>query len=117
MSRKLELVRTNALSWDKMMTASKGALQLPPEEMVEVLVYLAVHNKIMGEQARLTLAGWEESSAKIIASNPDAPREVLNYCLGPQFAPVLFPLLLENHQVEPNPRRIGQHPRANGSTS
>ena len=57
MSRMLELVRTNALSWHQMMTASKGALQLPAEEMVEILVYIAEHNKIMGEQARLTLAG------------------------------------------------------------
>jgi hypothetical protein len=96
----LELVRTNALSWHQMMTASKGALQLPAEEMVEVLVYIADHNKIMGEQARLTLAGWEESSAKVIASNPNAPREVLNYWVSVRnLRPVLFPLLLENPSV------------------
>jgi hypothetical protein len=100
MSRMLELVRTNGLSWHQMMTASKGALQLPSEEMVEILVYIAEHNKIMGEQARLTLAGWEESSAKVIASNPNAPREVLNYWVSARnLRPVLFPLLLENPSV------------------
>jgi hypothetical protein len=54
----------------------------------------------MGEQARLTLAGWEESSAKVIASNPNAPREVLNYWVSARnLRPVLFPLLLENPSV------------------
>ena len=67
MSRMLDLVRTNSLSWHHMMTASKGALQVPGEEMVEILVYIADHNKIMGEQARMTLAGWSEASAKAIA--------------------------------------------------
>lgn len=96
----LELVRTNALSWHQMMTASKGALQVPAEEMVEILVYIADHNKIMGEQARLTLAGWDEAAAKKMASNPDSPREVLNYWVAPKnLRPALFPLLLENSSV------------------
>lgn len=96
----LELVRTNALSWHQMMTASKGALQVPGEEMVEILVYIADHNKIMGEQARLTLAGWDEASAKKMAANPDSPKEVLNYWVTPKnLRPALFPLLLENASV------------------
>ena len=32
-----------------MMTAAKGALEAPAEEMVEILVYLAENNKIFGE--------------------------------------------------------------------
>jgi len=100
MSRMIDLVRANALPWQQMMTASKGALHLPPEEMVEILVYLAQHNKIMGEQARLTLAGWEESSAKTIASNPNSPREVLDYWVSARnLRPALFPLLVENSSV------------------
>ena len=100
MSRMLDLIRANALSWHQMMTASKGAMQLPAEEMVEVLVYLAEHNKIMGEQARLTLAGWEESSAKAIACNPRSPKEVLDYWVSARnLRPALLPVLLENPSV------------------
>lgn len=96
----LELVRTNSLSWHHMMTASKGALQVPAEEMVEILVYIADHNKIMGEQARMTLAGWDEASAKAIAANPQSPKEVLDYWVLPKnLRPPLFPLLLENPSV------------------
>ena len=96
----LDLVRASALPWHQMMTASKGALHLPAEEMVEILVYLAEHNKIMGVQARLTLAGWEEDSAKTIASNPNAPKEILDYWLSPlNLRPPIFPLLLENTSV------------------
>jgi len=100
MSRMLDLVRANALPWHQMMTASKGALHLPAEEMVEILVYLTDHNKIMGEQARLTLAGWDEASAKVIVANPKSSPEVLAYWLLPQnLRPPLFPLLLENPSV------------------
>jgi len=100
MSRMLDLVRTNSLSWHHMMTASKGALQVPAEEMVEILVYIADHNKIMGEQARMTLAGWSEASAKAIAANPNTPKEVLEYWLSPKnLRSPLFPLLLENPAV------------------
>src|SRR5712692_3119894 len=100
MSRMLDLVRASALPWQQMMTASKGALHLPAEEMVEILVYLAEHNKIMGEQARLTLAGWDEASAKTIAANPNAPKEILNYWVSPKnLRAALFPLLLENSSV------------------
>ncbi len=100
MSRMLELVRTSSLSWHQMMTASKGALQVPSEEMVEILVYIAVHNKIMGEQARLTLAGWDETVAKAMAANTNTPKEVLDYWVAPKnLRPALFPLLLENTSV------------------
>src|SRR5713226_3555617 len=100
MSRMIDLVRASALPWHQMMTASKGALHLPAEEMVEILVYLAEHNKIMGEQARLTLAGWDEGSAKTIAANPNAPKEILDYWLSPRnLRPALFPRLLENASV------------------
>ena len=100
MPRMIDLVRACALPSHQMMTASKGALRLPAEEMVEILVYLAEHNKILGGQARLTLAGWEEASAKTIASNPNAPKEVLDYWLSPRnLRAVLFPLLLENTSV------------------
>jgi uncharacterized protein (UPF0333 family) len=107
MSRMLELIRSSALSSHQMMTASKGALSVPAEEMVEILVYIAEHNKIMAETARLTLAGWEEKSAKAIASNPNSPKEVLDYWVSARnLRPVLFPLLLENPSV--SNRKLGE---------
>ena len=100
MSRMLDLIRANSLSWHQLMTASKGALHVPAEEMVEILVYLAEHNKIMGGQARLTLAAWDEASAKIIAANPTTPKEVLDYWISPKnLRPPVFPLLIENTSV------------------
>jgi hypothetical protein len=103
----LELIRTNSLSSHQMMTASKGALSVPAEEMVEILVYIAEHNKIMAQQARLTLAGWEESSAKTIASNPNSPKEILDYWVSARnLRPALFPLLLENPSV--SNRKLGE---------
>jgi hypothetical protein len=100
MSRMLDLIRASALPSHQMMTAARGALQVPAAEMVEILVYLAEHNKIFGESARLTLAGWEEASSQAIASDPKTPKEVLDYWLSPKnIRPALFPILLENQSV------------------
>lgn len=100
MSRMLDLVRASALPAHQMMSAAKGALRVPAEEMVDILVYLAEHNKILGEQARLTLAAWDESSAKNIVASPDTAKEVLDYWISPKnLRPRLFPLLLENPSV------------------
>ena len=77
MHRMLDLVRASALPSHQMMSASKGALRLPPEEMVEILVYLTEH-KIFGEPARMTLAGWDEVSSKTIASDPKTAKEKAN---------------------------------------
>jgi hypothetical protein len=100
MSRMLELIRASALPSHQVMTASKGALHVPPAEMVEILVYLAEHNKIFAEQAKLTLAAWDEASAKVIAADPHTPKEVLDYWLSPKnFRPAVFPILIENSAV------------------
>ena len=83
-----------------MMAAAKGALDVSADEMVEILVFLADNNKIFGETARITIAGWDEASAKAIASNPGTAKEVLDYWLSPKnLRPALFPLLLENPAV------------------
>ena len=103
MGRHLDLVRRSALPSHQMMTAAKGALHVPVEEMVEILVFLAENNKIFGEQARMTLAGWDEKSAKEIVSNPATPKEVLDYWTSPKnLRQALFPLLLENPSVSAN---------------
>ena len=96
----LDLIRSNALSSHQMMTASKGALHVPAPEMVEILVYIAEHNKIFGGHARFTLAAWDEASAKTIVTDPSTPKEVLDYWLEPKnLRPTLYPLLLENPSV------------------
>jgi hypothetical protein len=101
MPRMLDLIRAAAVSQHQMMSAAKGALRVPTEEMLEILVYIAEHNKIFGEQARLTLAGWDEASAKEIVANPSTPKEILDYWISPRnIRPTLFNLLLENPSVQ-----------------
>jgi len=101
MARMLDLIRASAISQHQMMSAARGALHVPTEEMIEILVYIAEHNKIFGEQARLTLAGWDEASAKEIVANPNTPKEILDYWLSPKnIRLTLFSLLLENRSVQ-----------------
>jgi hypothetical protein len=97
----LDLIRAAAVSQHQMMSAARGALRVPTEEMLEILVYIAEHSKIFGEQARFTLAGWDEPSAKAIAANPNTPKEILDYWVAPKnIRTTLFALLLENPSVE-----------------
>ena len=101
MARMLDLIRAAAVSQHQMMSAARGALRVPTEETLEILVYIAEHNKIFGEQARLTLAGWDEASAKEIVANPGAPKEILDYWVSPRnIRPTLFHVLLENPSVQ-----------------
>ncbi|HEY4052418.1 MAG TPA: hypothetical protein VGL74_01665 [Terriglobales bacterium] len=100
MSRMLDLIRASALPAHQMMSASKGALRLPEVETLEILVYIAEHNKIFGEAARLTLAGWDEASSQRAAADPKAPLGILEYWLSPKnIRPALFPILIENPTV------------------
>lgn len=100
MSRMFDLIRASAVSQHQMMSASRGALNLPAKEMVKILVYIAEHNKIFGEQARLTLASWDEASAKELVTNPSTPKEILDFWLtAKNIRPNLFPLLIENSAV------------------
>src|SRR5215467_5790022 len=100
MPRMLELIRASALSSHQMMSASRGALHLAPVETLQILVYIADHNKIYGEQARLTLAAWDDMTAKAVAAEPDTPKEILEYWLQPKnIRPSLFPILIENPTV------------------
>src|SRR6266849_594218 len=100
MARMIDLIRVSALPSNLMQSASKGSLSVPPQEMIEILVHLAVHNKIFGQQAQLTLAGWDEAASRAAASNPSTPKEVLNYLISPaNLRPVLLPSLLSNPSV------------------
>ena len=100
MPRMIDLIRVSALSSNVMQAASKGSLSVPPREMIEILVYLATHNKIFGQQAQLTLAGWDEAASRAAASDPNTPKEVLDYMISAKnLRPVLLPALLENPSV------------------
>ena len=56
----LDLIRESAVPPSVMRSASHGALSLPADEIVEILVYLSQH-QLFGEQARLSLAGLKKS--------------------------------------------------------
>src|SRR5215470_12273223 len=101
MPRMVELVRKSQLSSNMMHAAARGALAVPPEEMMEILVHLALHNKVFGEQARMTLAGWDESASIKVAGDPAAHHEVLHYLIVPRnVRPALLPALLENPAIK-----------------
>jgi hypothetical protein len=96
----IELIRSSGASSNVMQTAARGALSVPPQEMIEILVYLATQTKIFAERARLTLAGWDETSSRAAAADPRTPKEVLAYMITPgNLRPTLLPGLLENPAV------------------
>lgn len=100
MPRMIEVIRSSGASSGVMQTAARGALNVPPQEMIEILVYLATQTKIFAERARLTLAGWDEASSRAAASDPHTPKEVLAYMIAPgNLRPALLPALLENPGV------------------
>lgn len=98
--RMIDQIRTSKLPSNMMQFAARGALQVPPAENIEILVYLARHNQVFGEVARLTLAGWDEKASVAAAANPQTPREVLDYFVSPDnLRPRLLPALLENPSI------------------
>jgi hypothetical protein len=100
MSRKIDQIRASKLPSNMMQFAARGALQVPPAENIEILVYLARHNQVFGDIARMTLAGWDEKASVAAASDPQTAREVLEYMISPDnLRPKLLPALLENHSV------------------
>lgn len=100
MPRMLDLIRSSQVPSNLMQFAARGALAVPPEETIEILVHLALHNKIFGEQARFTLAGWDEKASKAVAADPKTSAEVLKYFIAPEnLRIVLLPVLAENTSV------------------
>ncbi len=100
MPRMIDVIRSSGANSNVMQTAARGALSVPPHEMLEILVYLATQTKIFAERARLTLAGWDESSSRKAAADPKTPKEVLAYLITPgNLRPTLLPALLENPSV------------------
>jgi hypothetical protein len=100
MPRTIDLIRASKLPSNMMQFAAKGALQVPPDENLEILVYLAKHNMVFGHVARMTLAGWDEKASLAAASDPKTAREVLDYFIAPDnLRPKLLPALLENPSI------------------
>ena len=100
MRRTIDMIRSSSVSATVMQAAARGALAVPGVEMIEILVYLANHNKVFGQQARMTLAGWELKSSLEAASNPATPQEVLDYLIAAEnLRPPLLPALLDNPSV------------------
>lgn len=100
MARMIDQIRASRLPSNMMQFAARGALQVPPAENIEILVYLAKYNKVFGELARMTLAGWDEKASLAVAANPQTPQEVLNYLISvDNLRPKLLPSLLENPSV------------------
>ena len=100
MPRMIELIRSSSVPATLMQAAARGALSVPPAEMIEILVHLANHNKVFGQQARMTLASWEEKSSLEAAANPATPQEVLDYMIAREnLRPRLLPALLENPSI------------------
>jgi len=100
MARMIDQVRASKLPSNMMQFAARGALSVSADESLEILVYLSRHNKVFGELARITLAGWDEKSSLAAAANPNTPLEVLHYLVSPEnLRPKLLPALLENPSV------------------
>jgi len=99
MPRLIEMMKQSAVPAGVMRSASRGALAVPPGEMLEILIYLSEH-AIFGEQARMTLAGFDEAGSLKALADPNTSREVLHYFLAPRNRrPKLLPVLFENPSV------------------
>src|SRR5882757_1766596 len=98
----LELIKKNAVPVNVMRSAARGALPLPADETLEVLVYMAQH-PLFGQDARMTLAGWDPQSALEVLSKDTTVPEVLLYYWQPENRrPVLMPALIENPAIPEN---------------
>jgi hypothetical protein len=96
----IDQIRASKLPSHMMQFAARGAMQVPAGENIEILVHLALHNKIFGDLARMTLAGWDEKACLAAASDPKTPGEVLKYFITPDnLRPKLLPALLENPSI------------------
>jgi hypothetical protein len=99
MPRMIDLVRASAVPANLMQAAARGALSVPPDEMMEILVHLT-ENRVFSQQARMTLAGWDENTSVRVAANPKTPLSVLEYLISPEnLRPTVLPALLENPSV------------------
>lgn len=83
MSRMIDLIKQSKMPANMVRSAAKGALSVAPGEMIEILVYLAA-NPVFAQEARMTLAGWDEKTAKYVLEDPRCPPDVLAYFSAPE---------------------------------
>ena len=95
----LDLIKENAVPANVMRTAARGALSVSAAEMIAILVYLS-ERPLFAQEARMTLARWDETSAKEVLSRSETPYEVLEYFWAPENRrPSLMPVLIENPAI------------------
>jgi hypothetical protein len=100
----IDQIRASKLPSNMMQFAARGALQVSPAENLEILVHLARNNRVFGELARMTLAGWDQRASLAAAADPNTTPEVLNYLISPDnLRPALLAALLENPSVPEPP--------------
>lgn len=96
MAKMLDQIKHSAVPEAVLHSAAQGALALPPVESMEILVHLSA-DPVFGEQAQTTLANWDIPTCRAILSDPNTPREVLNYFILPKHRrPQLVSALIEN---------------------
>jgi len=94
-----EMIKRNAVPAAVMRTASKGALPVPAEQMLEILVYLT-QNPMFAQDARMTLASFDLASTLNIVASPQTAPEVLGYYWSQENRrPALMPALIENAAI------------------
>src|SRR3984957_3975721 len=92
----IDQIRASKLASNMMQFAARGPRQVSPAENLETLVHLARNNRVFGELARMTLAGWDQRASLAAAADPNTTPEVLNYLISPDnLRPALLPPLLE----------------------
>ncbi len=97
MARMLDMIRNSQVPSNLMQSAARGSLSVSPGETIEILVHLVLHHKLFSEQARLTLAGWDEKASIAAAGDPQTSVEVLGYFVSPKnLRPRLLSALVEN---------------------
>src|SRR5437016_4204467 len=96
MAQMLDLIKQNAVPAAVMRSAARGALPISADETIQILVYLT-GNPLFAEEARMTLAGWDQNSAIQVLSGGNAPQEALEYFWSKaNRRPGLMPALIEN---------------------
>jgi hypothetical protein len=100
MPRMIDMIRKSQLPSNLMHAAARGALAVPAGENIEILVHLALHNPIFREQARLTLANWDEKACLAAIADPRTSGEVLGYFVSREnLRTHLIPALAENPAI------------------
>ena len=96
----IDLIRESAVPASIVQAAAKGELKIPEVDLLEILIYLVLHDQDYGDQARATLAEWDQESIRSAAANMQTPPEVLEYLASADnLQPALLMSLLGNPSV------------------